>query len=167
MGMGVSPENLTPVPEEWRSRLAADEETIARIVAQLRREQWRIAVIGIKPRDTESGRSSGPAHSVPAWLQQQGFEIVPVPVYYPELTELLGVPVHRSLDDVHPPAELVQLFRRPIDVPKHLDEILRAKPRVVWMQLGIQHEEVAEALARAGIFVVQNHCLQVELQRPT
>lgn len=155
MSEGVLPEKLTSGAEEWRALLADDVETITRILHEMR----RIAVIGIKPRD-----AGGPAYAVPAWLQQQGYDIVPVPVYYPDLTEILGEPVHRTLDSVTPPADLIQIFRRSVDVPRHLDELLRARPRVVWMQLGIHHREVAEQLAQAGIHVIQNRCLQVELQ---
>jgi len=155
MDGGVSPEKLTPPDGEWRSLLADDSETITRVLHDMR----RIAVIGIKPRE-----AGGPAYSVPAYLQRHGYDIVPVPTYYPDITEILGVTVHRSLATVSPPADLVQLFRRPADVPRHLDELLLAKPAVVWMQLGIHHEQVAETLARAGIRVIQNRCLQVELE---
>jgi predicted CoA-binding protein len=51
---------------------------------------------------------------------------------------------------------MVNVFRRPRDIPPHLPDILAARPRVVWMQLGISHDAVAEALARAGIKVVQD-----------
>jgi len=154
--MGMSEGNLMSDDEEWRTRLAHDAATITRILASMR----RIAVIGIKPAS-----AMGPAHSVPKYLQRMGYDIVPVPVYYPDVTEILGLPVHRSLATVQPPADLVQVFRRPTDVPQHLDEILAAKPRVVWMQLGIRNDAAAETWARAGIHVIQNRCLQVELDR--
>jgi len=154
--MGESEGNLMNDGEEWRTRLAHDAATITGILNSMR----RIAVIGIKPAS-----AMGPAHTVPKYLQRMGFDIVPVPVYYPELTEILGVPVHRSLATVQPPADLVQIFRRPSDVPMHVDDILGAKPRVVWMQLGIRNDAAAETLARAGIHVIQNRCLQVELER--
>lgn len=152
--MGLSGGNLTPENAEWRSYLADDPDTITRILDGMR----RIAVIGIKTAD-----SGGPAYSIPAYLLRHGYDVVPVPVYYPEVTEILGIPVHRSLSTVVPPADMVQLFRRSHDVPKHLDEILAAKPKAVWMQQGIWNDEVAEALARAGIHVIQDHCMQVEL----
>lgn len=151
--MGVSEGNLTTAPEEWRGRLASDPATITDILSRMR----RIAVIGIK-----TAEAGGPAHNVPAYMQRRGFDIVPVPVYFPEVTEILGAPVHRSLRTVIPPADVVQLFRRSHDVPKHLDEILAAQPRVVWMQSGIYNDAVAETLARAGIHVIQDHCMQVE-----
>lgn len=150
--------NLMPEGQEWRAHLAHDRATITQILSTMR----RIAVIGIKPASV-----LGPAHSVPAFLQRHGFDIVPVPVYYPDVSEILGVPVHRSLATIDPPADVVQLFRRPSDVPRHLEEILAAKPRVVWMQQGIRNDTVAEALSRAGISVVQDRCLQVELERRT
>ena len=154
--MDVSEGNLMNDDQEWRTRLAHDAATISGILSSMK----RIAVIGIKPAS-----AMGPAHTVPRYLQQHGFDIVPVPVYYPEVTEILGVPVHRSLATVEPPADVVQIFRRPADVPQHVDDILAAKPRVVWMQLGIRNEAVAETLARAGIHVIQNRCMQVELER--
>jgi uncharacterized protein len=119
-----------------------------------------VAVIGIKPAEV-----GGPAFYVPERMQQAGYEIVPVPVYYPDVREILGEPVHRSLRTITPRVDMVQLFRRPADVPRHLEDILAAKPDVVWMQLGIRHVDVAEALARAGIDVVQDRCLKVELDR--
>lgn len=154
--MEVMDGKLMPAGEEWRAYLAHDAATITHILSSMR----RIAVIGIKPAS-----AGGPAHTVPAFLQRQGFDVVPVPVYYPDITEILDVRVHRSLATIDPPADLVQLFRRPEDVPLHLVEILAANPRVVWMQLGIRNDVVAEALARAGIRVIQDRCLQVELQR--
>jgi predicted CoA-binding protein len=57
---------------------------------------------------------------------------------------------------------MVNVFRRPLDIPKHTDEILEADPKSVWFQLGIRNDEVAETLARAGIKVVQDLCLMVE-----
>lgn len=154
--MGVSGGNLTTARDEWRTRLVEDTAGISAILAGMR----RIAVIGIK-----TAEAGGPAATVPRFLQQEGFDIVPVPVYYPDISEMLGVPVHRSLQTIDPPADLVQLFRRPSDVARHVDEILSAAPRVVWMQSGIRHEAAAETFARAGILVVQDHCLQVELER--
>jgi predicted CoA-binding protein len=148
--------NLTTASDEWRTRLVEDAAGITAILASMR----RIAVIGIKPAE-----AGGPAATVPAFLQREGFDVVPVPVYYPEASEILGVPVHRTLQTVDPPADLVQLFRRPSDVPRHVDDILAASPRVVWMQSGIRHEAAAEAFARAGILVVQDRCLQVERER--
>ena len=138
----------------WRNNLIDDAEGIRSLL----RETKRIAVLGIK---TEA-QSFQPAYYVPQYMAQAGFEIIPVPVYYPEATEILGQKVYRKLADVPGEIDLVDVFRRPQDVPGHLDDMLAKKPKVVWMQSGISHDEAAEALARAGIRVVQNRCLMVE-----
>ncbi len=121
----------------------------------------RIAVLGIKPET----HASQPAHRVPAYLQRQGFEVIPVPVYYPEVTQILGRPVYRRLQDVPGRIDLVDVFRKPQDLMPHLDDILAAKPRAVWLQSGIHHDDFAHALVRAGIDVVQDECLMVEHRR--
>ena len=118
----------------------------------------RIAVLGIK---TEQ-QSSQPAFYVPQYLQRAGFDVIPVPVYYPEATSILGKPVYRRLADIPGTLDLVNVFRRPQDIEAHLDDLLAAKPAAVWFQSGIRHEAVAETLARAGIKVVQDRCLMVE-----
>jgi predicted CoA-binding protein len=91
-----------------------------------------------------------------------GFEIIPVPTYYPEVTEILGKPVFRKLADIGRPIDMVNVFRRPQDIPAHIDDILAAKPKSVWFQLGIRNDEAAQRLAEAGIKVVQDRCLMVE-----
>lgn len=118
----------------------------------------RIAIIGIKPED----HASAPAFYVPRYLQQAGYEIVPVPVYYPEVTTILGEPVYRRLTDVPGHIDMVVVFRRPGDVTGHVEEILEKKPDAVWLQLGIQNDEAAARWAAAGIKVVQDRCSMVE-----
>ncbi|MCU0622764.1 MAG: CoA-binding protein [Gemmatimonadaceae bacterium] len=119
----------------------------------------RIAVLGIKT----SAAAGQPAYEVPAFLQQRGYTILPVPVYYPDATEILGAPVHRAVADVPGPIDCVLVFRRSSDVAAHLPDLLAARPMAVWMQLGIRDAATAEALADAGIAVVQDHCLKLEL----
>jgi predicted CoA-binding protein len=88
-----------------------------------------------------------------------------VPVYYPEVTEILGAPVFRRIADIPGDVDMVNVFRRPKDIPAHVDDIIAKRPKSVWFQMGIRNEEAAERLARAGIDVVQDRCLMVELQR--
>jgi len=88
-----------------------------------------------------------------------------VPVYYPELTEIMERKVYRKLVDIPGPIDLVDVFRRPKDIPQHVDDMIAKNPKAVWFQLGIRNDEAAERLARAGIDVVQDHCLLVELRR--
>ena len=86
-------------------------------------------------------------------------------VYYPDVTQILGEPVYRRLVDVPGDIDIVNVFRRPEHIPPHVDDILAKRPRSVWMQLGIRNDDAAEQLARAGIEVVQDRCLKVELMR--
>ena len=91
--------------------------------------------------------------------------MIPVLVYYPDVTEVLGRKVYRKVADVPAPVDMVNVFRRPSDIPAHVEDILAAKPKFVWFQSGIVNDEAAETFARAGIKVVQNRCLMVELGR--
>jgi predicted CoA-binding protein len=139
---------------DWRSHLIEGDAGVARVLADTR----RIAVLGIKVE------SSQPANYVPSYAQRVGLEIVPVPVYYPDVTEILGQKVYRKVADVPGSVDMVNVFRRPKDIPAHLDDIIAKKPKVVWFQLGIRNDEAAERLAKEGIDVVQDRCLMVELQ---
>jgi uncharacterized protein len=141
---------------DWRDHLLA---TTAQIRTLLERTR-RIAVLGVK-----SAESGQPAYYVPEYAHHAGYEMIPVPVYYPEMVELFGSPVYRTLAAVPGEIDLVNVFRRPKDIPQHVDDILAKRPRAVWFQSGIRHDRVAEQLARAGIDVVQDRCLMVELRR--
>jgi uncharacterized protein len=143
--------------EGWRGNLVTDDAEIEGILRECR----RIAVLGIKPES----RAGAPAFFVPEYMLRQGYDVVPVPVYYPEVVEILGRRVYRSLRDIPGPIDLVNVFRRPRDIPPHVVDILATRPRVVWFQLGIRHDEAAETLARAEIRVVQDRCLLVEHRR--
>jgi predicted CoA-binding protein len=139
----------------WRTRLIEDSEGIRRILDETK----RIAVLGIKIEESQ------PAYYVPKYAKRAGYEIIPVPVYYPEVTEILGEKVFRSVAAVPGEVDMVNVFRRPNDIDAHIDDIIAKKPRVVWFQLGIRNDRAAERLARAGIEVVQDKCLLVELRR--
>jgi hypothetical protein len=139
---------------EWRQRLIDSPDAIARVL----RDTRRIAVLGIK---TEADRTQA-AFYVPEYMARAGYDIVPVPVYYPDVSTILDRPVYRSLAAIPDPVDMVNVFRRPRDIPPHVPDIIAAKPNVVWFQLGIRHDEAAEELARAGIEVVQDRCLLVE-----
>jgi predicted CoA-binding protein len=117
-----------------------------------------IAVLGIKPES----HAHTPAFYVPKYMAEAGYEIIPVPVYYPEITTILGKQVYRDLNEIPTDIDLLNVFRRSEDIPKHTEEILAKKPKAVWFQLGIRNDDVAEKLADAGIKVVQDLCLMVE-----
>jgi uncharacterized protein len=133
------------------------EEAVRALVKRIR----RVAVLGIK---TEA-QSDQAAFYVPEYLTSVGLEVIPVPVYFPEVKEILGRPVYRRLVDVPGELDLVDVFRRPKDLPAHLDDILAKAPKAVWLQAGIRDDAIADKLAAAGIDVVQDRCLMVDHRR--
>ena len=142
---------------DWKANLVNDGAGIL----QMLRETKTIAVLGIKPES----HGDQAAHYVAAHMAAAGYDVIPVPVYYPEVTEILGKKVVRKLADIGRPVDMVNVFRRPSDIPPHVDDILAAKPKFVWFQLGIRNDEAAKRLAEAGIKVVQDRCLMVEQGR--
>ena len=140
-----------------RENLIEDEAGVRRVVQAAR----RVAVLGIKT-EAQSGQ---PAFYVPQYLAEAGVDVVPVPVYYPDVTHILGKPVYRRLADVPGELDLVDVFRRPQDIDQHLEDILAKRPKAVWFQSGIRNDAAAERLAQAGIQVVQDRCLMVDHRR--
>lgn len=138
-------------------KLLTDHRDFDRVIGALR----RIAVLGIKPED----RADRPAHIVPSYLRRVGYEILPVPVYYPDIERIFDRPVFRSVAAIPGRVDLVNVFRKPEDLSAHLDDLVKARPRVVWMQTGIRNDAFAEKLIAAGIDVVQDQCLMVEDRR--
>ena len=139
---------------DWRKNILTNDDQVRELLENTK----TIAVLGIKP-ETHEGQ---PAFYVPKYMADAGYDIIPVPVYYPEVTEILGKPVYRDLGDVPGEIDLLNVFRRSEDIPKHTFEILAKRPKAVWFQLGIRNDDVAEQLATAGIKVVQDLCLTVE-----
>jgi len=132
----------------WQDNLVT---STAQILEVINRSQ-RIAVLGIK---TEA-QSDQPSVYVPLYMQRAGFEIVPVPVYFPDATVILGAKVYRSLSEVPGDVDMVDVFRRPSDIDGHVEDILAKQPRSVWFQSGIRNDQAAEIFAKAGIKVVQD-----------
>jgi predicted CoA-binding protein len=144
---------------KWQENLINTSVGIRELLAGTR----RIAVLGIKTED----QSFQPAFYVPSYLAEAGLEVIPVPVYYPNVKKILGQQVYRSLGEIPGEIDLVDVFRRAEDIPSHLEDMLAKKPKAVWFQSGIRNEGVAESLAKAGIKVVQDRCLMVEHRMAT
>ena len=117
-----------------------------------------IAVVGMKDDESED------AYRVPLYMQRHGYRTLPV---NPKLDRVLGERASHSLADVSLPVDLVNLFRAPDNIPRHVEEILamQPRPRAVWMQLGIVHGASAARLRAEGIQVVQDRCIMVEHRR--
>jgi len=141
--------------DEWRRNLIEDDEDR---IAELLKSARRVAVLGIKT-EAQSGQ---PAFYVPAALQKMGLSIVPVPVYFPAVQEILGEKVYRKVSDVPGEVDVVDVFRRSADVAQHLPDLLAKRPRAVWLQSGIRDDRTAESLARSGILAIQDRCLMVD-----
>ncbi len=139
---------------DYQTNLLSDYGAIQELLRRTR----RVAVLGMRPER----QSHKPAHYVPAALIEMGLEVFPVPVHDRDVTSILGRQVYHSVADVPGPIDLVDVFRRPEDLPAHLDDLLAARPYAVWFQSGIRNDAVAEELARAGIKVVQSRCLMVD-----
>lgn len=135
----------------WQQNLITSPAEVMQILKQSR----TIAVLGIKTQE----RAEAAAYYVPEYLQERGYTIIPVPVYHPEATQILGERVQRDLTAITTPVDVLDVFRRAEDIPAHLDAILTLKPRVVWFQLGIRNDEAAQTLAEAGIKVIQDRCM--------
>ena len=142
---------------DWQSNLITDSKGILDVI----RNTKTIAVLGIKP-ESHDGQ---PAFYVAAHMANAGYDIIPVPVYFPDVTEILGKQVFRKVAEVGRPIDMVNVFRRPHDINQHIDDILAARPKSVWFQLGIRNDEAARKFAEAGIKVVQDRCLMVEERR--
>ena len=132
----------------WQENLLTTVEQVRALILETK----RIAVLGIK---TEA-QADQPSVYVPMYLQKAGFEIIPVPVYYPDATVILGEQVYRRLSDIPGEIDMVDVFRRSHDVSGHVEDILAKKPKSVWLQSGIRNDAAAEIFAKAGIKVVQD-----------
>ncbi|MBU8899510.1 CoA-binding protein [Corallococcus sp. M34] len=140
-----------------QDNLVTSEAGVEKVVKGAR----RVAVLGIK---TEQ-HADQPAFYVPRYLAEAGVEVVPVPVYYADVTHILGKPVYRRLVDIPGDLDVVDVFRRPQDIDGHLDDLIAKKPKAVWFQSGIRNDAAAARLAKAGIQVVQDRCLMVDHRR--
>ncbi len=115
-----------------------------------------IAVIGASP---DPDRDS---HRVTRYLQEQGYRLAPV---NPRIATLLGVRCYPSLHDIPFSIDIVDIFRQPEAIPAIVEEAIVKGAKVVWMQLGLRHEEAARRAQAAGLTVVMDRCLKIEHHR--
>ena len=110
-----------------------------------------------------SNRKDRPAYYVPNYLVRSGYRVLPVNPDHLDETQW-EQPFVATLAELDEQVDIVDVFRRPQDIPGHLDDILAMdpRPRAVWFQLGIRNDEAARRLEDAGIEVVQDRCILVE-----
>jgi uncharacterized protein len=119
-----------------------------------------IAMVGLSPDPMR------PSHFAAIYMQSEGYDIIPVNPKFAG-TEILGQPVYASLLDIPKErnVEIVDVFRRPVDIPPILDQALEIGAKVFWMQLGIVNDDVARRARAAGLEVVMNRCVKIEHAR--
>ncbi len=103
-----------------------------------------------------------PAHHVPAYLLEHGYEVIPV---NPTADEILGEKSYPDLAAIGRPVDVVQIFRPSEDVPPIVDQAIQIGAKVVWMQEGIVNQDAAQVARNAGLTVVMDRCMQVEHNR--
>jgi uncharacterized protein len=129
----------------------APADAVRRILQRYR----RVAVVGLSPRPER------PSYRATVHMQAAGYAITPV---NPGCEEVLGIPCVPSLDAAAElgPLEIVNVFRRPGDVPPVAQDAIRLGARVLWLQLGIVNEDAAAEARAAGLEVVQDRCIKME-----
>lgn len=122
-------------------------------IGELLKRARTIAVVGL------SDNPLRPSYGVAAYMQQHGYRIIPV---NPAIKGALGEKTVASLSEIKEKIDIVDIFRRSEFVPEIVDEAIRLKVPVIWMQEGVVHEEAAEKARKAGIFVVMDRCILKE-----
>jgi predicted CoA-binding protein len=112
-----------------------------------------VAIVGLSPKPERD------SHKVGKYLKDHGYRIVPV---NPGQKEILGEKCYPNLKAVPFPIDIVDIFRRPEAIPPVVDDAIEVGAEVVWMQLGIVHNQAADMARRAGLEVVMNKCIKIE-----
>ena len=129
-----------------------DINTLRRILTTYK----RVAIVGL------SADWSRPSNFVAKYLLDHGFEVTPV---NPKYDEILGQQCYPNLTAIPTPVDIVDLFQRRERVPPFVDTAIDIGAKVIWMQLGIVHEEAAEKARAAGLEVVMDRCIKIEYAR--
>ena len=128
-------------------------EASADPILEILKRYKTIAVVGL------SSNAMRPSHGVAEYMQRCGYRIIPV---NPNETEVLGQKSYARVEDVPEKIDIVDIFRRPEDVPPAVDGAIRVGAKVVWMQLGIENAAAAEKARSAGLTVVMDACMLIE-----
>ena len=112
-----------------------------------------VAVVGVSPK------AKRPSHIVATYLKEQGYTVIPV---NPSEKEVIGETCYPDLASIPDPVEVVDIFRRPEEVPAIVEEAIKAGAKAVWMQEGVINEEAAVRAREAGLLVVMDRCMRKE-----
>jgi len=125
-----------------------------RPVCQILKESKNIAVVGIS---NKPGRVSG---SIAKFLKESGYNVCGV---HPLLNNINGIKIYRSLMEIDFEIDIVNVFRRSSSIPELIPDVLKVKPKVLWLQSGIRNDEAVKPVINEGIEVIQNMCISVQL----
>lgn len=134
------------------SRFATTAADRLRILENCR----RIAMVGL------SSNPFRPSHFAAIYLISEGYDVIPV---NPREPEVLGRKSYPAVNAIPSPVDVVDIFRESAAVPEIVEEAIAAKAKVIWMQLGVMHEQAAERARRAGLEVVMDRCMKIEHAR--
>lgn len=135
-------------------KLAYDDTYIRSILKRVK----TIAAVGMSANDMR------PSYFAMLYLQNKGFRVIPINPRYAG-QEILGETVLASLDDLPEPPDMVQIFRRSKDAPPIVEDAIRIGAKVLWMQIGVRHDEAAARAEEAGLDVVMDRCPKIEYGR--
>ena len=113
----------------------------------------KIAIVGLSPKEERD------SNKVAKYLMKAGYEIIPV---NPGQKEILGIRCYKSLKEIPSDIDVVDIFLNPVRVPPVVDEAIEIGAKVLWMQLGVIHNEAADKAKNAGLEVVMNRCIKQE-----
>ena len=125
-------------------------------VAEILRQAKTVAVVGVSHKEARD------SHKVAKYLQEHGYQVIPV---NPKYKEVIGETCYPDLKAVPQHIDVVDIFRNIDAIPGIVDEAIAVKAGTVWMQLGLAHNEAAEKARCAGVSVVMNKCMKIEHQR--
>lgn len=150
-------EGTTPQPPPKPGTGQFPGQTMSSVLKVLQRYK-RVAIVGL------SANSNRPSYFAATYLKDYGYELFPVNPAY-EGQQILGRLCYASLADVPGPLEVVDIFRKPGDVPPIVDQAIELGAKVIWMQLGVIHMEAARKAQDAGLEVVMDRCMKIEHAR--
>lgn len=122
-------------------------------IREILRSTKTIAVVGLSPKEDR------PSYQVAKYLKNSGYRIIGV---NPGHSELMGEKAYKSVADIPSEIDVVDIFLRPENIPPVVEDAIKKKAKVIWMQLGIVNNEAAEIALAAGLKVVMNKCLATE-----
>jgi uncharacterized protein len=128
------------------------DQEIKKILSQYK----TVAVIGMSKNPEKE------AYKIPQYLKDKGYRVIPV---NPGADEILGEKAYKKVSDIPDTIDIVDVFRPSEDIPNYVDDVIAIKPKVFWLQLGIENALAEEKVASAGIEVVYDKCIMAEHKR--